>query len=71
MDIARILEELRTELKLLEEALANLRSLAAKSQPRRGRPPAWLSAIRKPMVRTDRKARVSTPTAPAPRPKPE
>ena len=71
MDIAQILAELHTELKLVENALANLRSIAAKSAPRRGRPPAWLGQNGKPTVRTDRKARVSAPTAQARRSKPE
>jgi hypothetical protein len=47
MDVGRILAEMRLEREQLEEAIASLERLAAGSVKRRGRPPAWLSEIKK------------------------
>lgn len=46
MDIGKILEELRTELQQVEEAIISLERMAAGSGKRRGRPPAWLLSAR-------------------------
>jgi len=45
MDITKILEELRQEREQLEEAILSLERLAAGGR-RRGRPPAWIAAVR-------------------------
>jgi hypothetical protein len=45
MDVARILAELREERQQIEEAIVTLERLARGRGRRRGRPPAWLSAI--------------------------
>lgn len=46
MDIGKILQELRTELQQVEEAIISLERMAAGTGKRRGRPPAWLLAAR-------------------------
>ncbi|MDP9169482.1 MAG: hypothetical protein M3N54_02585 [Acidobacteriota bacterium] len=45
MDITKILEELRQERTQLEEAILSLERLAAGGK-RRGRPPAWIAAVK-------------------------
>ncbi|MGD1072212.1 MAG: hypothetical protein ABSB15_18950 [Bryobacteraceae bacterium] len=45
MDITKILEDLRQERDQLEEAILSLERLAAGGR-RRGRPPAWIAAVR-------------------------
>lgn len=45
MDITKILEDLRQEREQLEEAILSLERLAAGGR-RRGRPPAWIAAVR-------------------------
>ena len=45
MDINKILEDLRQEREQLEEAILSLERLAAGGR-RRGRPPAWIAAVR-------------------------
>jgi len=71
MDITKILEDLRQERDQLEEAILSLERLAAGGR-RRGRPPAWIAAVRqqqtaataKPtLAKTTRKPRRKGPTA--------
>ncbi len=45
MDITKILEDLRQERTQLEEAIMSLERLAAGGK-RRGRPPAWIAAVK-------------------------
>ena len=47
MDVAKILTELRQEREQIEEAIMSLERLARGRGRRRGRPPAWLSDIKK------------------------
>jgi hypothetical protein len=47
MDINKMLTELRTERKNLEQAIVTLERLAAGRGKRRGRPPAWISAVKR------------------------
>ncbi len=51
MDVNKILVELRTERVQIEEAIVSLERLARSRGRRRGRPPAWLSAISAPKRR--------------------
>jgi hypothetical protein len=59
MDVAKILTDLRAEREAIEEAILVLERLAQGAGRRRGRPPAWLAAIRK-------KDEPAAPPAPAP-----
>lgn len=47
MDIVKMLAELRTEREQIEEAIMTLERLARGRGRRRGRPPAWMSALKK------------------------
>ncbi len=47
MDVLKILQELRQEREQLEEAILSLERLARGRGRRRGRPPAWLAAMKK------------------------
>jgi hypothetical protein len=47
MDVTKILEELRQEREQLEEAILSLERLARGRGRRRGRPPAWMVAVKK------------------------
>ncbi len=47
MDVIKILQELRQEREQLEEAILSLERLARGRGRRRGRPPAWLAAMKK------------------------
>jgi len=47
MDVNKILVELRQERVQIEEAIVSLERLARSRGRRRGRPPAWLSAVTK------------------------
>jgi len=47
MDINRMLEELRAERAQVEEAIIVLERLAAGRGRRRGRPPAWMSQLKR------------------------
>jgi hypothetical protein len=47
MDVTKILAELREERERIEEAILSLERLARGRGRRRGRPPAWLAAIKK------------------------
>jgi hypothetical protein len=47
MDITRMLGELRQEREQIEEAILTLERLARGRGRRRGRPPAWMSALKK------------------------
>ena len=46
MDITKMLAELRQERQSIEEAILTLERLARGQGKRRGRPPAWMAAIR-------------------------
>ncbi|MEZ5351277.1 MAG: hypothetical protein R2762_01460 [Bryobacteraceae bacterium] len=47
MDVAKMLMDLRQERDQIEEAILTLERLARGRGKRRGRPPAWLSDLRK------------------------
>ena len=47
MDIAKMLAELRAERDQLAEAILTLERLAAGRGKRRGRPPAWMTAVKR------------------------
>jgi hypothetical protein len=48
MDLTKILAELRHERDGIDEAIAVLARVAAGQGKRRGRPPAWMAALKKP-----------------------
>jgi len=47
MDVTKILAELRQEREQIEEAIITLERLARGRGKRRGRPPAWMTALKK------------------------
>jgi hypothetical protein len=47
MDVIKMLAELRQEREQIEEAIVTLERLARGRGRRRGRPPAWMSAIKR------------------------
>ena len=47
MDVTKILEELRQEREQLEEAILSLERLASGRGRRRGRPPAWMTELKR------------------------
>ncbi|MBV6433547.1 MAG: hypothetical protein IANPNBLG_03725 [Bryobacteraceae bacterium] len=47
MDVNKMLQELRAEREQIEEAILSLERLARGRGKRRGRPPAWLSEMKK------------------------
>jgi hypothetical protein len=47
MDVNKMLQELRAEKEQIEEAILSLERLARGRGRRRGRPPSWLSEMRK------------------------
>lgn len=47
MDVTKMLAELRQEREQIEEAIMSLERLARGRGKRRGRPPAWMSALKK------------------------
>ena len=47
MDVTKMLTDLRAEREAIEEAIVTLERLARGQGRRRGRPPAWLAALRK------------------------
>jgi DNA invertase Pin-like site-specific DNA recombinase len=47
MDVVKMLSELRQEREQIEEAILTLERLARGQGKRRGRPPAWLSALKR------------------------
>jgi len=47
MDIMKMLDDLRQEREAIEEAILTLERLANGQGRRRGRPPAWMSALKK------------------------
>jgi hypothetical protein len=47
MDIGKMLAELRAERENLEQAIVTLQRLAAGRGNRRGRPPAWMTAVKR------------------------
>jgi hypothetical protein len=61
MDLSKMLAEFRQERDRVDEAIAVLARLAAGRGKRRGRPPAWMTALKKP----------SHPPGPKNRPKDE
>ena len=50
MDIAKMLDELRSEREAIEEAILTLERLAKGQIRRRGRPPAWMSELKKKQI---------------------
>lgn len=46
MDVLKMLAELRQERAAIEEAILTLERLAKGQGKRRGRPPAWMSALK-------------------------
>lgn len=46
MDVTKILAELRQERQAIEEAIMTMERLARGAGKRRGRPPAWMSALK-------------------------
>ena len=46
MDILKMLSDLRQEREQIGEAIVVLERLAARSGKRRGRPPAWMAAVK-------------------------
>jgi hypothetical protein len=59
MDILKMISELRAERAAIEEALVVLERLASTRGGRRGRPPAWMSMVRKAVADSgDQKSRV-------------
>ncbi len=47
MDVSKILADLRREREQIEEAILSLERLAQGRGKRRGRPPKWLSEVKK------------------------
>jgi len=47
MDVVRMLDELKREREAIEEAILTLERLANGQGRRRGRPPAWMTALKK------------------------
>ncbi len=47
MDVTKMLADLRQEREAIEEAIITLERLARGRGKRRGRPPAWLSEVKK------------------------
>lgn len=47
MDVVKILADLRREREAIEEAIITLERLARGQGKRRGRPPAWMAALKK------------------------
>jgi hypothetical protein len=47
MDITKMLAELRSEREAIEQAIIVLQRIAAGRGKRRGRPPAWMSQVKK------------------------
>ncbi|HEY6344016.1 MAG TPA: hypothetical protein VIY49_21175 [Bryobacteraceae bacterium] len=47
MDVLKMLAELRQEREQIEEAIVTLERLARGRGKRRGRPPAWMAAIKR------------------------
>lgn len=47
MDVSKILADLRQERDQLEEAILSLERLVSGRGPRRGRPPAWMSEVKR------------------------
>ena len=45
MDVVKILAELREEQAQVAEAIMSLERLIRSREPRRGRPPAWLTVV--------------------------
>jgi len=51
MDLSKVLEELRTELHQVDEAILSLERMAIGAGKRRGRPPSWIVAARESPVK--------------------
>jgi hypothetical protein len=47
MDVNKMLAELRSEREAIEQAIIVLQRIAAGRGKRRGRPPAWMSPVKK------------------------
>ncbi len=50
MDILKMLDDLRQEREAIEEAILTLERLANGQGRRRGRPPAWMTALKKKQI---------------------
>ena len=50
MDIMKMLDELRQEREAIEEAILTLERLANGQGRRRGRPPAWMTALKRKQI---------------------
>lgn len=56
MDVTKMLAELRQERQAIEEAILTLDRLARGQGKRRGRPPAWMAALKeKPATKTGKR----------------
>ena len=64
MDVMKMLAELRQERQAIEEAIITLDRLARGQGKRRGRPPAWMAALKaKPEAKPAAKRRGRPPKA--------
>jgi len=64
MDIMKMLAELRQEREAIEEAIITLERLARGQGKRRGRPPAWMAALKsKQEDEADKPEKVDKPVA--------
>ncbi|MBL0160646.1 MAG: hypothetical protein IPP47_26720 [Bryobacterales bacterium] len=66
MDIMKMLAELRQEREAIEEAIITLERLARGQGKRRGRPPAWMAALKSKQedeVKADKPEKVDKPVA--------
>jgi hypothetical protein len=71
MDVMKILNDLRQEREIIEEAIITLERLARGQGKRRGRPPAWMAALRdKERLEAGGEAEAAEPVQPARRGRP-
>lgn len=56
-DLIKILADLRQEHDQLGEAIHTIERLAARGGKRRGRPPAWMAALKKPSTTSTERTR--------------
>ena len=64
MDVTKILAELRQERQAIEEAILTMERLARGQGKRRGRPPAWMAALKSKQedeVKADKPEKVEKP----------
>lgn len=65
MDVLKMLADLRQEREQIEEAIVTLERLAEGRGRRRGRPPAWMSALKRRGRPPGSKNKAKDPTAAA------